>query len=324
MTFRRTFLATAVAAVTLSTAFTAALAATWPSRPVQVIVPAGAGGDTDFNARQMARFFEKITGKPMVVTNVNGGGGTIGMSQVESAAPDGNTLFFAHTGMMIINEVSGMTDHKFDTKLDVACIPAIDKGVVLIGSKKSGLKTVKDVVDKAKAAPNTVIYGTEMGGYSHLQGLIFQKKAGIALKFVDVGSASDKITSLLGGRIDLSSISFGPVKDYATTGDMTMLAQYNDVPNPLLGNIKTFKDQGTPLDMSKPYIIAFPKGTDPEIIKKMADVMQQITKDPAYAKALEDGFKQPVSFLHTKEANDMLNKVRNDFMQYKDVLRQKK
>jgi tripartite-type tricarboxylate transporter receptor subunit TctC len=324
MTFRRTFLATAVAAVTLSTAFTAALAATWPSRPVQVIVPAGAGGDTDFNARQMARFFEKITGKPMVVTNVNGGGGTIGMSQVESAAPDGNTLFFAHTGMMIINEVSGMTDHKFDTKLDVACIPAIDKGVVLIGSKKSGLKTVKDVVDKAKAAPNTVIYGTEMGGYSHLQGLIFQKKAGVQLKFVDVGSASDKITSLLGGRIDLASISFGPVKDYATTGDMTMLAQYNDVPNPLLGSIKTFKDQGTPLDMSKPYIIAFPKGTDPEIIKKMADVMQQITKDPAYAKALEDGFKQPVSFLHTKEANDMLNKVRTEYLQYKDVLRQKK
>jgi len=324
MTFRRTFLATAVAAVTLSTAFTAALAATWPSRPVQVIVPAGAGGDTDFNARQMARFFEKVTGKPMVVTNVNGGGGTIGMSQVESAAPDGNTLFFGHTGQMIINEVSGMTDHKFDAKLDVACIPAIDKGVVLIGSKKSGLKTVKDVVDKAKAAPNTVIYGTEMGGYSHLQGLIFQKKAGVQLKFVDVGSASDKITSLLGGRIDLASISFGPVKDYATTGDMTMLAQYNDVPNPLLGNIKTFKDQGTPLDMSKPYIIAFPKGTDPEIIKKMADVMQQITKDPAYAKALEDGFKQPVSFLHTKEANELLNKVRNDFMQYKDVLRQKK
>ena len=203
----------------------------------------------------------------MVITNVNGGGGTIGMSQVEGAAPDGNTLFFAHTGMMIINEVSGMTDHKFDAKLDVACIPAIDKGIVLIGSKKSGLKTVQQVVDKAKAAPNTVIYGTEMGGYSHLQGLIFQKKAGVQLKFVDVGSASDKITSLLGGRIDLASVSFGPVQDYAATGDMSMVAQYNDVHNPLLGDIKTFKDQGISLDMGKPYIIAFPKGTDPAIIK---------------------------------------------------------
>lgn len=324
MTFRRTFLAAAVAAVSLSSAFTPASAATWPSKPVQVIVPAGAGGDTDFNARQMARYFEKITGKPMVVTNVNGGGGTIGMSQVEGAAPDGNTIFFAHTGMMIINEVSGMTDHKFDAKLDVACIPAIDKGIVLIGSKKSGLKNVQQIVDKAKAAPNTVIYGTEMGGYSHLQGLIFQKKAGVQLKFVDVGSASDKITSMLGGRIDLSSISYGPVKDYAATGDMNMVAQYSADRNPLLGNIKTLKEQGIDMDMGKPYIIAFPKGTDPAIIKKMTDVMQQITKDPAYAKALEDGFKQPVSFLPTKEANELLNKVRDDFMQYKDLLRQKK
>lgn len=312
------------AAVAVSTGAFAQADVKWPTKPVQVIVPAGAGGDTDFNARQMARYFEKITGKPMVVTNVNGGSGTIGMSQVESAAPDGNTLFFAHTGIMIVNEVSGMIDRKFDSKLDVACIPAIDKGMVFIGSKKSGLKTVQQVVDKAKAAPNTVIYGTEMGGFSHLQGLIFQKKAGVELKFVDTGSASDKITSLLGGRIDLASISFGPVKDYATTGDMAMVAQFSTERNPLLGDIKTFGEQGITYAMEKPYIVAFPKGTNPAIIKKMADVMQQITKDPAYAKALEDGFKQPVSFMHTKEAVEHLNKVRDDFLQYKDLLRQKK
>lgn len=324
MTFRRTLLTAAVAAVTLSATFTPVLAAEWPSKPVQVIVPAGAGGDTDFNARQMARFFTKITGKPMVVTNVNGGGGTIAMAQVQGAAPDGNTLFFGHTGMLIVNEVSGLIDYKFDAKMDIACIPAIDKGVVFIGSKKSGFKSVQDVVNKAKSAPGTVIYGTEMGGFSHLQGLMFAKQAGVQLKFVDVGSAADKVTSLLGGRIDLASISFGPVKDYATTGDMAMLAQFSKDPNPLLGNIKTFTQQGLSFDMEKPYVIAFPKGTNPAITNKMADIMQQITKDPAYAKALEDGFKQPVSFMHTKEAVAHLNKVRDDLMQYKDLLRQKK
>lgn len=296
----------------------------WPTKPVQVIVPAGAGGDTDFNARQMARYFEAIAGKPMVVTNVNGGGGTIAMSQVQGAAPDGNTLLFAHTGMLIVNEVSGLIDYKFDAKFDISCIPAVDKGVVFVGGKKAGFKSLEEVVTKAKAQPNTVVYGTELGGYSHLQGLIFQKLAGVQMKIVDTGSASDKITSLLGGRIDLASISFGPVKDYATTGEMAMIAQYSKERNPLLGDIKTFNEQGVQFDMEKPYIIAFPKGTDPEIIKKMADVMQQITKDPAYAKALEDGFKQPISFFHTKEAVDQLNKVRDDFMQYSDLLRQKK
>lgn len=296
----------------------------WPTRPVQVIVPAGAGGDTDFNARQMARYFEKIAGKPMIVTNVNGGGGTIAMAQVQDAAPDGNTIFFGHTGQLIVNEVSGLVDYKFDAKLDISCIPAVDKGVVFVAGKKSGLKSVQDVINKAKAQPNTVIYGTELGGFSHLQGLIFAKQAGVQLKTVDVGSASDKITSLLGGRIDLASISFGPVKDYATTGDMAMVAQYSKDRNPLLGDIKTFNEQGIKFDMEKPYIIAFPKGTNPAIIKKMADIAQQITKDPAYAKALEDGFKQPVSFYHTKEAVAELNKVRDEFMQYKDLLRQKK
>ena len=324
MTFRRALLSAAISAVTLSCTITSAIAADWPTKPVQVIVPAGAGGDTDFNARQMAHFFEKITGKPMIVTNVNGGGGTIGMAQVEGAAPDGNTLFFGHTGQLIVNEVSGLINYKFDAKMDIACIPAIDKGVVFIGSKKSGFKTVEDVVNKAKAAPGTVIYGTEMGGFSHLQGLMFAKQAGVQLKFVDVGSASDKITSLLGGRIDLASISFGPVKDYAKTGAMTMLAQFSKERNPLLGDIKTFTEQGLKFDMEKPYIIAFPKGTDPIIIKKMSDTMEQITKDPAYAKALEDGFKQPVSFMGTQEAIAHLNKVRDDLMGYKDLLRQKK
>lgn len=184
-------------------------------------------------------------------------------------------------------------------------------------------KNVQDVVTKAKAQPNTVIYGTELGGYSHLQGLMFAKQADVQLK-VDVGSASDKITSLLGGRIDLSAISFGPVKDYATTGDMAMVAQFSKDRNLLLGDIKTFNEQGLKFDMEKPYVIAFPKGTNPAIIKKMADVMQQITKDPAYAKALEDGFKAPVSFLHKHTAAAELNKVCATNSCSTRMLRQKK
>ncbi len=295
----------------------------WPTKPVQVIVPAGAGGDTDFNARQVARYFEKITGKPMIVTNVNGGSGTIGTSQVKGAAPDGNTILFAHTGLLIVNEVSGLNDYSYEA-FDISCIPAVDKGNVLVAGKKSGLKSVQDVVAKAKAQPNTVVYGTELGGFSHLQGLVFQKLAGIQLKIVDTGSASDKITSLLGGRIDLGAITFGAVKDYAATGDMSIVGQYPSERNPLLGDVKTFKEQGVDFGIEKSYLIAFPKGTNPAIVQKMADVMQQISKEPAYAKALEDGFKQPVAFSHTQDALKQLAGVRADFMQYKDLLRQKK
>ncbi|WP_316975568.1 tripartite tricarboxylate transporter substrate binding protein [Shumkonia mesophila] len=318
-------LSVSLLASVLSVAAASAMSAdatAWPAKTVQVIVPAGAGGDTDFNARTMAKYFEKITGKSMVITNMGGGGGTIATSQVKNAAPDGSTMLFGHTGQLIVNEVAGLADYGIDA-FAISCIAGVDKGTVFVAGKKSGLKTVGDLVAKAKAQPGTVIYGTELGGYSHLQGLIFQNLAGVKLKIVDTGSASEKITSLLGGRIDLGAITFGAVKDYGTTGDMAVLAQFNGERNPLLGNIPTFKENGVNFVMEKPYIVAFPKGTDAAIVEKMASVMKQITEQPAYAKDLEQGFKQPVTYYGTKEALAHLQAVRTDFMQYKDLLRQK-
>lgn len=304
--------------------FTFAQTATrWPTKPVQVIVPAGAGGDTDFNARTMAKYFEKITGKPMVITNMNGGGGSIATSTVKNATPDGTVMLFGHIGQVIVNEVAGLIDYSYED-FDICCIPAIDKGSVLVASKKSGFKSVADVLAKDKANPGSVIYGTEMGGLTHLQGLIFQKMAGIQMKIVDVGSASDKITSLLGGRIDLASITYGAVKDYQTTGELVILAQFNDTRNELLGSIPTFKEQGVPFAMEKPYVMAFPKGTDPAIVEKMASIMKQITEIPEYASILRQTYSQPVSYLGTKEAIALLKNIRTDLMQYRDMLKSKK
>lgn len=294
----------------------------WPTEPVQVIVPAGAGGDTDFNARTFAQYFEKITGQPMIVTNVNGGGGSIATSQVKDAKPDGNTILFGHTGQLIVNEVAGLIDYSFND-FDIACIPAVDKGAVLVAGKKSGIKSLDDLVKKSKANPGSVIYGTEFGGYSHLQGLMLQKLAGIQMKFVDSGSASDKITGLLGGRIDLGAITYGSVQDYQKTGDMSIVAQFNENRNEMLGDIPTVKEGGVDFVMEKPYIIAFPKGTNSEIIKKMNAVAEQITKEAEYAQKLKDGFKQPVTFYNTEDAIKLLTETREDYMQYKDLLQQK-
>ncbi|GGM00874.1 tripartite tricarboxylate transporter substrate binding protein [Pseudomonas asuensis] len=315
-------LLTALVSLTASTTF-AAEETKWPTRPVQVIVPASAGGDTDFNARTMAKYFNQITGKSMVITNMGGGGGSVATAQVKDAEPNGNTILFAHVGQLVVNEVSGLVDYSYDA-FDISCIAAVDKGAVFVSGKPSGIDSLGALIEKAKAKPNSVIYGTELGGFSHLQGLIFQKLAGVQLKLVDTGSAAEKVTSLLGGRIDMSAVSYGAVQDYVKTGDMHILAQPNEEPNPLLGDVKTFKAQGIDFVMDKPYIIAFPKGTDPAIVKKMADVMKQITELPAYAKDLEQGFKQPVSYYNTEQAVARLKETRETFMQYKDLLQQNK
>ncbi|MDF3194147.1 tripartite tricarboxylate transporter substrate binding protein [Pseudomonas sp. 1928-m] len=301
----------------------AADAPNWPTRPVQVVVIANAGGDTDFNARMMAKYFNQITGKNMVVTNMAGGGGTLAAEQVKGAAPDGNTILFTHTGQLIVNEVAGLSEDSFEA-FDIACIAGVDKGAIFVAGEQAGVKSLQELIEKAKANPNSVSYGTEMGSFSHIQGLMFEQLAGVKLKMVDAGTVSEKVVALLGGRIDLGAISYGSVQDYVSGGQMYALGQPNQERNALLGEVKTFKEQGVDFTIDKPYVVAFPKGTDPAIVQKMADIMKQITELPEYADELKKSFKQPVAYYDSAAAVAVLSKTRDDFMQYKDALRQAK
>lgn len=292
----------------------------WPRRSLEVVVTASAGGDTDFNARTIGKYFADLAGAPMVVTNMPGGGGSVATSNVKNARPDGSKALFCHTGQLVVNEVGGLIDYSFND-FDICCIAGMNTSYVFVASKNSGVKSLKELIAKAKAAPGTVIYGTEMGGFTHLQGLRLAKEAGVQLKIVDTGSASEKITSLLAGRIDFAAVSYGAVQDYQKTGDLAILAQGGATRNPLLGDLPTIAEQGVNFAMDFPYVVSFPKGTNPEIVARMADIVKQITGIPAYAKDLEEGYKQTVAYMGTKDAIAYLTKVRADLMQYRDLLK---
>jgi tripartite-type tricarboxylate transporter receptor subunit TctC len=292
----------------------------WPTRTINVIIGASPGGDTDFNARTMARFFEEITGTSMVITNMPGGGATIATSEVRNAEPDGYTMLFGHTGHLIVAEVSGLADYGIDD-FEICCIPAVDQGAVFVASRQSGITSVADVVERTQEEPGSVIFGTEFGGYSHLQGLIFQRETDAEMQVVDTGSAAEKIASLLGGRIHVGGIAYGAIQDYHAAGEMVVLGQPNEERNPLLGDIPTFVEQDVEFVMNNPYIIAFPQGTDEAIVSRMEEIMREITEIPEYAEALEQGFRQPVTFYPQEEALERLNAIRDDYMGYSDELR---
>lgn len=310
-----------------SHALAADAAASWPPDQIRVIVPAGAGGDTDFNARTMATYFQKLTGKQMVIENQGKSGGTMAMAEVKAAPPDGKTILFGHVGHLVVNEVSGVADYGFEA-FETACVAGIDRSAVLVASGKSGIRTVSDLIKKAKVKPESVAYATELGGFTHLQGILLQNAAGVKFKIVNAGAAVEKIKALTAGNADVASISFGAVKDHVFGGaqDLNIIAQFNSAQNALLGlgsGGKTFKEQGVNFAMEKPYVIAFPKGTDPSIVKKMSDVMKRITEQNGYARSLAGEYKQPVAYMNTDDSLAYLRKMRHDYMQYKDQLRQK-
>jgi len=291
----------------------------WPDGPVTAVLHAAAGGDTDFNARTFATYFEEITGQPMIITNMPGSSGVAATENVKQAKADGNTFLFTHTGPLVVNKVSGLIDYDY-SDFDVSNIPAVDGGTILVASKQSGLTSFDDVIKKAKEAPGEIVFGTEFGNYSHLQVLMLQDKADIEFKLADIGSTADKVTNLVGGRIDLAAITYGSVKDYIETGDMIPIAQFNDEANPFLGDIPTLKSKGIDMVMDKPYIVAFPKGTDPAIIKKMSDIAVEISKNEDYAKKIEEGFSQESKAMPTEEALKYLDGIREDYMKYTDIL----
>jgi tripartite-type tricarboxylate transporter receptor subunit TctC len=291
----------------------------WPAGPIEFFCHAAAGGDSDFNARTFARYFEQITGKPMIITNMPGGGGTIVTSHVKNLPPDGTKGLFVHTGPMVINKVSGMCDYDF-RDFDVICIPAINTSYVLAASKKSGFKTMADLAAKTKATPNTVIYGAELGGWSHLQGYLLNSAIGAPMRIIDSGSGVDKVMGLLGGRIDVGAVGANSVMDYTQTGEITIIGAFNHPRNQYL-DVPTFVEQGINFKENVPYVMAFAKGTDPKIVAKMDEISRRICEIPQYAEDIKKGFMQPVIRMGRDEAIKFMTDLSNTYGQYQDKLR---
>lgn len=96
---------------------------------------------------------------------------------------------------------------------------------MFVASKQSGVTSMQDLIDKSKAKPGSITYGTEMGSFSHVQGLMLEKLTDIKLKMVDGGTVSDRVVGMLGGRLDLGAITYGSVQDYVSGGQMVALGQ---------------------------------------------------------------------------------------------------
>ncbi len=290
----------------------------WPVRNIELIVPASAGGDTDFNARVMAKYFNKLTGVSMIITNMTGGGGTIGVSHVKDSKPDGSVMFFGHTGQMIVTQVSGLADYTL-ADFELCCIPAVEKSSVLVVRKSLGVNTLKELLDYSQK--ERVIFASELGGYSNIQALVIEKETGIKFDIVDIGSSAEKVTNILGGRVDAAVLSYGAVADYIKTGAMVALAQTGGVRNELIKvDIPTFTEGGFNFAMERQFIAAFPKGTDSEFVKQVGLAMKKVTEMPEYAKELENTYKQPVTFYGPEDAAVVLDKVYNDFMSFKSLM----
>lgn len=287
--------------------------ADWPTRPITIIVPYGAGGDTDFNARAYLEGLSDELGTSLVVSNVTGSGGSIASRQVKDSDPDGYTVLFFHTAMNV-NEAIGTADFGLDD-FKLACVVGKGPGEIIVARKDAGYTNLEELKEYTQEHPGEVKLGIETGTMVHINGKQMQD-AGIDVSFVDAGGASDRVAALAGGHIDLIINAYGTVKDYLETGEFVALGQVNSERSDGFPDIPTAVEQGFDIHLEKYYFFAFPKDTPDEIVQKFADACKVVSEDPAYAESIMESYRQTPFYTDAEEGRQLLDSTKEIIDKY--------
>ena len=294
-----------------------ALADNFPSKPIQIICPVKAGGDTGRNTRQLAVALQKVLGVSVVTVNVNGGATVMGMEQALEADPDGYTLIINGTDMFVPN-MMGTTDINLSSFKTIG-IPLIDNTTVLVAHKDSGYADLKDLVEKSAAAPDTIEYGGKIGATNQICGIAMNKEWKSAFRFQDVGNNAAKITALLGHQTDVINLSYSLALDYFKTGEFQALCLLGSEANDLIPDAKLASEYGYKnVDFSKFFWVGVNPNTPDEIVDILADALAKAAQDPEFLSYLKDNFLTPACMLK-EEAQQYAQKFYEDTMEiYKD------
>jgi tripartite-type tricarboxylate transporter receptor subunit TctC len=279
----------AFAAALLATALPCVQAQVYPSRPITVIVPFPAGGPTDSLMRVLSEPMRMSLGQPLIIENVTGATGSIGVARVVQAAPDGYTVSIGNTATHVIN--GAVFNLKYDLLKDLLPVALLPSSPFLLDARTSiPAKTLQEFVAWAKASPKPVSAGTPgVGSIPHMAGILLENLTGVRLQFVPYRGAAPAMQDLIAGQIDamfdqagnsLPQVRAGTIRAYAVTAKKR-LASAPDIP--------TADEAGVPgLHATVWNGFWVPKGTPPEIVAKLNAAAAEALADPAVRERLAD------------------------------------
>src|SRR3982075_2038845 len=221
---RRVILA-ALAALTFSSA---AVAESYPSHPITVIVPFSAGGPSDAMMRIMAERMKTTLGETILVENVTGAGGSLGVGRTVRSPPDGYTIGFGHLGTNVANGAIYKLGYDLVTDLEpVVLLPS--NPMIIVSKNAVPAKSLKELLEWLKAKPTPATAGTAgVGSGSHIAALYFENVSGIKLQYVPYRGTAPAMNDLIAGQIDvmidqtsnsISQVRAGSIRAYAITDD---------------------------------------------------------------------------------------------------------
>lgn len=307
-------LASALTAVSLwfGAGLMPAAAASYPDHPITLINPYAAGGPADVVARSLARALEKRLGQPVVVENKPGGGASIGTGFVARAKPDGYTLLLGTSAGHVVTPLMQKTIYDGVQGFAFCSVVAVQP-IMLVVNPSRGIKTVPELIARAKAEPGKLSYGSAgVGGATHLGAELFQQAAHVQLNHIPYAGASPAINDAVGGQIDLAMLNLSASLPFIRQGRLVPLAYAADKRSPLLPDVPTLDEAGVSgAQAATWYSLAAPAGTPAEIVQKLSDTVRSVNDDPDYRSVMQDQAIELMA-LSPKDADAYVRKDRAD------------
>ena len=307
------------AAAVLPTLFpSVARAATWPGHAVTFIVPFPAGGPVDTTARFTTQPLGQMWSVPTVVDNKSGAGGIVGAQFAAKAAPDGYNFFFASIHHAVLPSLRNNLTYDITTDFVPVGMAAVFP-IVLVVNASVPVNTVSELIAYAKQNPGKLSFGSSgTGGGTHLAGELFNAMAGIRIQHVPYRGSAPAMQDLLGGQVQVMFADGPSAVPHLSGGKVRALGVGNPTRSSMLPNVPTIAESGLPGYEAYSWSgVMAPKGTPPDIVKRMNADMVKVLSDPATAKGMIAAGAEPKP--GTPEQFGEF--VRNEIVKWRDLIK---
>lgn len=257
----------------------------YPDQPIRVIVPTAAGGGHDTIARIFQRTIqdESLLPEKLVIVNLPGAGGAVGTRRIKDSPNDGYTIGIWNPNALISARLMGITNYDHADYEIIAMTGYTDLGMGV--KTDSPIKSVDDLITRAKANPGSMKLATEIGTAAHIIPMILGDKAGFEFRIVNSGGGSKRLASILGGHTDISLFSSLALINFSASGIRPLLL-FSEERTLLLPDTPTAKESGIDIAIAESRIWLAPKGTAPEKLDVLRQALQSAMESPAAQKQM--------------------------------------
>ena len=257
----------------------------YPNRPIELIVPAGAGGGTDVLARAYAEAAKKHLAQPITVLNRPGASGMIGHGEMINARPDGYKLAVVFAEIVIVPHL-GLTKLSYEDFVPIARLNA-DPAAITVRAD-APWNTIEDFLAASRAKPGEIKMGNSgPGSIWHLAHAALEDKVGVKYIAIPFSGAAPAVLALMGGHVDAVAVSPGEVATYVAAGKLKTLAVMADRRVKGFDNVPTLKERGIDLSIGTWRGIGAPKGTPAEVIAVLTEATRKAADEPVLRDALD-------------------------------------